>query len=112
MSLSPGRLNQRVDIRKKTTVSNGKGGYTTSFPVLATVWAEVIGINGREALLEHVMQGVSFYRITIRWRDDVADTDQLGYGAVDLNIRSAVDPDGRREALVILADTQSTLKAA
>lgn len=107
MAVSAGRLRRRVTIRRQTRVAKESGGFETTWADLATVWAEVIGLNGREAVIGHALQGVSYYRITIRFGADVIDADQLRYGAIDLNIRSVSDPDGRREQLLILADTGS-----
>jgi SPP1 family predicted phage head-tail adaptor len=90
--------------RKETT-----GGFDTVWEPVKTIRAEVIGLDGRESVMEKVLQGISVYRITIRWRSDVSAQNQLLYGQQTLNIRSAVDPDDRREQLVIIADTESTL---
>ena len=103
-------MRQRVDIVRPTETPTGKGGYVTAFPPVAlSVAAEVIGLTGGEAVVEKVLQGLSLYRITLRWRADIKPKDQLRYGEQDLNITSAVDPDGRREALVILATTEGAL---
>ena len=107
MSLTPGRLRERITIRRLTTTRVPGGGMTSTWSDLATIWAEVIGINGRESVIAEAFQGTSFYRITIRWRADISDADQLRYRSIDLNIRSVSDPDGMREQLLILADTGS-----
>ena len=105
--LSPGRLRDRVEIRRATLTRVRGGGDEATWSSLATVWAEVIGINGRESMLAQAMQGVSAYKITIRYREDIDDADQLVHRSRELNIRSISDPDGRREQLLILADTGS-----
>lgn len=106
--LAAGRLRQRVDIMRAAKVGNGKGGYVSSWSAIASsVPAEVLGQTGAEVMRDSVLRGVQHYRITIRWRGDIGPKDQLRHGGQDLNIRSAVDPDGRREQLVILADTDS-----
>lgn len=104
------RLRDRVEIMRSTKVDNGKGGYTTSWAVVAAaVPAEVLGQTGSEALRDKVLLGVRVYRITLRHRSDLAPKDQLRYQGDDLNIRSAVDPDGRRERLVIIADNDGAV---
>ena len=106
MALSAGRLRQRVDLMRAAKVDNGKGGYVTTWsPFEEGVPAEVLGRTGSEALRDKVLLGVRVYRVTIRHREDVQPKDQLRYGGEDLNIRSAIDPDGRREQLVMVADT-------
>ena len=118
--LRAGDLRHRVTIRRSTQVDNGKGGWTTEWPDLATVCAEVIGLDGRESVMDQALQGISSFRVRIRWRADVRASDQLhgdetaavfGVDANgnprDVNIRSVVDPDGKREQLIIVADTAS-----
>lgn len=115
MSLRPGDLRQRVTLMRKTVTPRvGRPGSDTTWAPIATVWAQVVGINGREAVIGQALQGVSYFKIVIRHRGDVGDADQVRYqpaGAaapLTLNIRSATDPDGGREQLLILADTASS----
>ena len=111
--LAAGRLRQRVDIMRAVKASSGKGGYTSTWTAIASgVPAEVLGQTSAEVMRDSVLRGVRHYRITIRWRADIAPKDQLRHNGEDLNIRSAVDPDGRREQLVILADTDGAVPTA
>lgn len=111
MALSPGRLRHRVTIRRGSKAKKSSGpGYDTTWGDVATIWAEVIGIAGREATIGQALQGISAYRITVRFGADVTEADQLRYGAIDLNIHSVTDPTGMREELLILADTGSAQK--
>lgn len=111
--LAAGRLRQRVDVTRSTKVSNGKGGYTSTWSAIASgVPAEVLGQTGAEVMRDSVLRGVRHYRITIRWRGDIGLEDQLRHSGEDLNIRSAVDPDGRREQLLIIADTDGAVATA
>jgi SPP1 family predicted phage head-tail adaptor len=113
MGLSAGRLRQRIDIMRSTKVDNGKGGYTTTWAAAAqAVPAEVIGLTGTEAVREKVLRGVRVYQITTRYRADLQPKDQARFDGEDLNIRSAIDPDGRRERLVIVADTEGAAKTS
>jgi SPP1 family predicted phage head-tail adaptor len=103
------RLRHRITIRRITEVKNGRGGLVDTPVDIAAVWAEVKGLDGRESVMERVLQGVSVFRVTIRWRDDLRVSDQLVsagscfYGR-EVNIRSIVDPDGRREQLVVIGE--------
>lgn len=107
------RLRHRVIVQRGTEVEKPKGGYETTWAPVATLFAEVTGLNGRESVMDKVLQGISVYRIVIRWRGDLEESDQLHsagpcFRGRPVNIRSVVDPDGRREQLVIIADTAST----
>lgn len=103
-----GDLRHRVDIKRQVqTKKPSGGGFDTVWETVGTVWAQVLGQNGREATIGQAMQGITVYRVVIRYRADISDADQLRYGSIDLNIRSIADPDGRRQALSIIADTGS-----
>lgn len=101
-------LNRRIVVFAKSEVDNGAGGWTEIYTKIAQPWAEVKGLDGRESVMNQVLQGISVYRIRVRYRDDVTDTCQIYHDGRVLNIRSAVDPDGAREQLLIMADTAST----
>ena len=103
--MNAGQLRHRITIRRKGDVSDGKGGYTRGWTTVAQdLPADIVSLNGREAMFDQTFQQISSFRITVRYRDDLLPTDQiLGYG-MELNIRSAQDPDGRRERTEIYAD--------
>lgn len=102
-------LRHKLEIRRPIEVQNDVGGYDSSWSTIATPWAEVLGLDGRESVMDHALQGISTFRIRIRWRAGIEAADQVrGYAGLELNITSAVDPDGKREQLVILATTEST----
>jgi SPP1 family predicted phage head-tail adaptor len=106
--LSPGRLNSRVTIQRDDKVEVGTG-FEANWVDVATVWAEVLPANGGEAFSQGILRQTQFYRVTIRMRNDVTPEHRLiwrtrGAEAV-LNIRTCADPDGRREALLMTAES-------
>lgn len=106
--MKAGALRDLVTIRRAEQVQNAKGGYDEAWVDLAEAWARVEGLDGRESMIAHALTGISAYRITIRHGPEVKANDQLVLpDGTELNIRSVSDPDGRRERLVILADTGS-----
>jgi head-tail adaptor len=113
MALSAGRLRTRVEImRAQRTVERGEPK-NMGWIAVATVWAEVTGQNSREGVIAKVLEGTSVYRIIMRWRGDLLPDDQIrlnGPGGIDLNIKPPYDPDGRREQLIIIAETNGAQK--
>jgi SPP1 family predicted phage head-tail adaptor len=107
MGIAAGELRNRIVIRRPIEVDNGKGGYTSDWLPVAELWAEVKGLDGREAMIGQVLNGISSYRIRIRYRKGIQPSDQVRYEHLDLNIRSVADPDGKREQLILIADTGS-----
>jgi len=113
MGISAGRLRQRIDIMRLVENDTGLGGYVDVWtPIAAAVPAEVLGLTGTEAVREKVLRGIRVYQITTRYRDDLLPKDQLRFGGEDLNVRSIVDPVGRRDRLVIVADTEGAAKTS
>lgn len=104
--ISSGRLRDRIKIWSLEQQRNAQGGYDTTPQLVWDGYAEVIGLDGREAMLDRALQGIASYRITMRWRPGIAPAQQIELpGGTMLNIKSAADPTGRRQRLVLLADT-------
>lgn len=105
------RMRNRIDIVRPMKTKKAGGGFTSSLEtVMANVPAEVIALTGSEAVRERVLRGVRVYRVTMRWREGVLQSDQLrlgaDFGGDVVNIRS-IAPDRRRGEIVIQADTES-----
>ena len=114
--LTSRQLRHRIEIRRAVKESDGKGGYITRWEVLASPMAELLGLDGREAVMERVLEGISSYRIRIRWRAGltVKASDQVRLtDGTELNITApAADPDGKRQQLIIMADSQSAQRTS
>ena len=104
-----GQLRDEITIRRKSQTKNpDTGGLETGWSPVATVRAEVKSINGREALIGGVLQGISFFQITIRYRTDLLAADQVLWGARELNITAPPeDRLGTRQWTTIIASTQA-----
>lgn len=103
-------LRHQITIQRPALVDDGNGGYETQISTLATPWAEVTGLDGRESVMDHVLRGISVYRVRIWYRDGVDTGDQVLFAGRTLNIRSAADPTGTRRELLIIADTAGTIE--
>lgn len=103
-------LRHKITIERTVQTKLSNGSYSEVTGEVCSPWAEVKGQGGRESAMDEVLQGISVYRIRIRWRGDIKTSDTIDYSGEPrpLNIRSAEDPDGKREQLVIIADTAST----
>lgn len=103
--LKAGSLNRRVSIEVLESTPNGSGGFYSAWVPLMTVWAEVIALRGGEALVQNVQRSTQLFRVTIRWRSDVTSANRLMLDGRAMNIISCEDVDGRRESLVMTAET-------
>lgn len=106
-------LKHRVELRRPVIVRDPKGGKDTHFELVDEVWAEVKSLDGRESVMDHIMEGESVYRVRIRPRTDIGASWQIGHGALELNITAPPsDPDGDNDHLVIIASSKGALKGA
>lgn len=116
--MSAGRLSrERITIRRKAIAKNPTTGapQETWGDVAERLPAEVRSMNGREAVIGSVLQGISHFEITIRYRFDLLPSDQVIWltgGNRELNIHSAEDRTGTKRWLVIHASTLAPQGAA
>ena len=107
--LRAGDLRTPIEIMRAVRTDTGKGSdRITGWSILAQPRAEVLGQDGREAVIAQALQGISTYRIRIRFRPGLLQSDQVrlgGPGGTDLNILSITDPNGEREQLMLIAST-------
>lgn len=111
--LEPGRLREVITIRRLTDTPDGGGGYTRDWDTIAgPIFAEVLGQNGREALLANTLQGIATFKITVHYRTDLRVNDQILWNGQELNITAPpVDPWGLRRETQIFADTSAPQNA-
>lgn len=108
--MDAGKLRHRITIRRQTNTKTATGGLDRSWadiPANPTVWAEVKAVNGREAVIGTVLQGVSTFQITVRYRDDLLPSDQILWGERELNVHAVEDKLGTKQWTEIIASTQS-----
>lgn len=110
-ALRSGDLRHQIQVWRKVSVNDGRGGRSTEWQKVASPWAEVLGQNGREAVLSQALQSISVYRIRVRGATDIEDADQVRYqtraGPIALNVKSVADPNGDGEQKVVFVDTTS-----
>lgn len=86
---SASMLDQRVVFKRKTRTADGMGGYTTAFVTIATVWALVRPMSGREREQAQRLNAQSNYLIVIRDRSDIDETVVAEWEGANFNLRFA-----------------------
>ena len=102
MALRAGLLDRRVTLQRRVEVVDASGQAILNFVPVATVWARVEPIEGKEGFGQQQWVATGDLRFTIRWRDDVTPLHQVTYGGIPYDVVSVAE-DGRREALLIVA---------
>ena len=112
MSLDAGKLRHRVRLERLDYLldSNGNavqdpvtGETPREWQEVATVWAEIAPISGREFIMSQAIQSQVTARLTIRYRDDV-----------DASMRCVHMRSGRPDVIynikAVLADVESGME--
>jgi SPP1 family predicted phage head-tail adaptor len=105
--MQAGDLRDRITIRRRTETKNAGGGLDIGWDDFATIWAKVTSLNGREAVIGGVLQGNSYFEITVRYRTDLEVADQILWNGRELNINSSEDRLGTRQWTIIQASTET-----
>ena len=107
-SMNPGILRSRIIIEEKAIADNGFGGHTETWSTLATVWAKVEHLSGRELQLAQLVGPDIFYEITIRYRSDVTTNHRINYSGRYFNIRDVKDLDNRHQWLFLKCEVRES----
>lgn len=103
-TLAAGDLREQVAIRAVTRTGIEGGGWTEAEGTVATVWARVEPLQGRE-LSQFMQAGMAApIRFTIRYQTGIAGATRILWSGRTFNVTSVTDTDARHVELVILAD--------
>jgi SPP1 family predicted phage head-tail adaptor len=105
--MQAGDLRDRITIRRRSETKNARGGLDLAWGDVASLWAKVTSINGREEVIGGVLQGNSYFEIAVRYRTDLEVADQILWRERELNIHSAEDRSGTRQWTIIMASTEA-----
>lgn len=101
---SIGQMNRRVTIQSVTTTPDGSGGYTETLVDVATVWARVEPLLGREQIQAMQTDMERPHRFTMRYRAGITGATRILYDGRTFDVKSVVDPHERHRELVITAE--------
>jgi SPP1 family predicted phage head-tail adaptor len=112
-----GRRRDRVQIQSRTTASDGIGGQTVTWATVATTWAQIVPLDGRdqEAVEGGQLTVSHAYHFDLRYRHGTrpAPTMRLVWRSRTFEIRTVVDDDAMRERIVVqCAEVQDSNAAA
>ena len=101
-----GDLRHRVTVQQVARVGDGGGGASESWNAVATVWAAVLPLGGREELDGDVLSGALSHEIWMRHRDDVAADMRIVMASRIFEIRSVINVEERGRWLRLVCDEQ------
>lgn len=101
-----GSLRHRVTIERPQRTADIAGTATIEWIGIANVYARIEATNGREIGIADGIAGRASHKVLIRYRDDVLPEMRFLAGNRHLEIRAALDIDGRRRWLQCLCEEQ------
>ncbi len=99
-----GTLDQRVIIQREARTADDYGGAALAWVNVATVWASVRPLSGRERADFGEVEAPANYRFTIRRRGDVTAAMRITWNGAAYNIRFVSDPGARSLYMALEAE--------
>lgn len=98
-----GELRHRITVQESIAVQDETGQPIETWQDIATIWAKIEDLNGREYLAaKQVPANEVTTRITIRWRDGIKPTMRVITEQRIFDIQSIIDPDGCMQKLELM----------
>ena len=102
-----GALGQRITLQQRTVAQDATGGQLATWTDVATVWAEVMPLTGRELIAAQAVASETSHQITMRWQPAFADPKTVAamrvvFNGRHFNINAAINEDERNRTLTLL----------
>ena len=101
-TLKAGHLDKRVEIQANTPAANDYGEMVASWATVATVWAAIEPLTGREVLQTQQVQAESSVRIRIRYYSGLTAAHRIKYGSRIFEINSVSNKFERGEHMELM----------
>ncbi len=97
-----GQLRHRVTIQQKSVTQNGYGEEVITWQDVATVWAAIEPLQGREYLEGKQVQAEVTTRIRIRYRSGIQPEMRVTWGSHAYDVQAVIEPESRKKELVLM----------
>ncbi len=103
----PGKLNRRLALEAPVETPDGAGGVTRGYQTVATLWAALLPVSARDAVVADAAGSTVTHRITIRAGVEVTTRHRFRQGARIFSIATIRDRDGQGRFLDIEAEERT-----
>lgn len=107
MILNSGRLNRRIKIFGKKTVTSPRGFTTTKDTIVATTWAAIVPFKVQDNQSENITTTTDTTKFIIRYRSNIDTNNTIYYKDKEYRILSITNPYTDNESLEIIAECMS-----
>lgn len=103
-----GRLNRRITIEAKSVTRDSYGGEAITWTPVATVWAAVLPIRGREYVAIREAGAELTTRFVIHYRAGITPAMRIAYGGGYYDIVEVIDSEDGHRFLELMARAEAT----
>lgn len=96
-------LQKRITFQKPLKTDDGNFGSIITWQDVATVWAKIEPLSGREFFESQQIQKEITHKITIRSRKDINETMRIKYEERYFNIEAILDLEEKGKIMEIMA---------
>jgi len=96
--MQSGKLDRRIEIQSRSVTQNSYGEAIISYSTVATVWAEVLPLSGRELFAAAQKYPEAQMKIRIRYRTGINETNRIVFESTNYDIIH-ISEIGRKEGL-------------
>lgn len=101
--MNAGELNRRVTIQQLASMQDDHGQPGTAWSTVATLWASIADLSGREYLAADAQQSQAQTKITIRYRSGILPAMRVLHGVDVYNIEAVLRGSGAlKDALLLM----------
>lgn len=106
--ISAGMLTRRIKIQRPSTIKDSVGAPCRSWLDVATLWADIQPLSGKEAVIANRISAELSHQIIVRYQSLFDNPQQVAqmrvlYKARIFNIHSALNEDEKRTQIILLA---------
>ena len=96
-----GKMRQRVTIQARASTQSGTGQPTGAWSTVATAWASIEPLSGREQLAAQAAQSETTHRVTMRYRSGITTKMRISFGGRLFNITSVRSLEERGRVMIL-----------
>lgn len=106
--ISAGMLTRRIKIQRPSTIKDSVGAPCRSWLDVATVWADIQPLSGKEAVIANRISAELSHQIIVRYQSLFDNPQQVAqmrvlYKARIFNIHSALNENEKHTQIILLA---------
>lgn len=88
-------LRHRITFQSVAQVTDGMGGFTSTWGDVATVWAKVEPVNASERLISEKLETQRSHKVKIRYRTDITTDMRFIFKGRTFQVKGFYSPDER-----------------